>query len=71
MGKTVQILIFDSGNGILEINVEKIFEPLFTTKQQVVGLGLTSCRTIVNSHKGTLNITTNPTTFIVELPKNP
>jgi len=71
MGKTVQILISDSGDDILEINVEKIFEPLFTTKQQGTGLGLASCRTIVNSHKGTLNVTINPTTFIVELPKKP
>lgn len=69
MGKTVQILISDSGDGILEINVEKIFEPLFTTKQQGTGLGLASCRAIVHSHKGTLNVTINPTTFIVELPK--
>ncbi len=70
MGKTVQILISDSGNGILETNVEKIFEPLFTTKQQGTGLDLASCKTIVTSHKGTLNVRINPTTFIVELPKN-
>ncbi|PBO84431.1 MAG: hypothetical protein COA77_05310 [Thaumarchaeota archaeon] len=54
----------------LETNVEKIFEPLYTTKQQGTGLGLASCRTIVTSHKGTLNVRINSTTFIVELPKN-
>jgi len=69
LGKTIQISISDSGKGISEKNIEKIFEPLFTTKQQGTGLGLASCKTIVNNHKGTLNATTNPTTFIVELPK--
>ncbi len=70
MGERIQILISDSGDGLLETNVKKIFEPLFTTKQQGTGLGLASCRTIVTSHKGTLNVRINPTTFIVELPKN-
>jgi len=70
LGKIIQISISDSGEGITENNIEKIFEPLFTTKQQGTGLGLASCKTIVNSHKGTLNVTLNPTTFIVELPKN-
>jgi len=71
LGKIVQISISDSGKGFSGKDVEKIFEPLFTTKQQGTGLGLASCRTIVTSHKGTLNVTINPTTFIVELPKNP
>ena len=71
MSKIIQISISDSGKGISENNIEKIFEPLFTTKQQGTGLGLASCKAIVNSHKGTLNVTVNPTTFIVELPKNP
>jgi signal transduction histidine kinase len=70
LGKTIQISISDSGGGISEKNIEKIFEPLFTTKQQGTGLGLASCKTIVNSHKGTLTVTANPTTFVVELPKN-
>ncbi len=70
LGKTIQISISDSGEGISEKNIEKIFEPLFTTKQQGTGLGLASCKTIVNSHKGTLTVTANPTIFVVELPKN-
>ena len=70
LGKTIQISISDSGRGISEKNLENIFEPLFTTKQQGTGLGLASCKTIVNNHKGTLTVTTNPTTFVVTLPKN-
>ena len=70
LGKIIQISISDSGKGLSGKDVEKIFEPLFTTKQQGTGLGLASCKTIVTSHKGTLNVTVNPTTFIVELPKN-
>ena len=70
LGKTIQISISDTGKGFSEKNIEKIFEPLFTTKQQGTGLGLASCKTIVNSHKGTLTVTANPTTFVVTLPKN-
>ena len=70
LGKTIQISISDSGRGISEKNLENIFEPLFTTKQHGTGLGLASCKTIVNSHKGTLTVTANPTTFVVTLPKN-
>jgi len=70
LGQTIQISISDSGDGISEKNLEKIFEPLFTTKQHGTGLGLASCKTIVNNHKGTLTVTANPTTFVVTLPNN-
>ena len=37
----------DSGDGISDENISKIFEPLFTTKQKGTGLGLASCKNII------------------------
>ena len=59
----------DSGPGIPEKNLEIIFEPLFTTKQTGTGLGLASCRTIVEQHGGTISVKNNPTIFTVMIPK--
>jgi len=61
--------IEDSGSGILEENIEKIFEPLFTTKATGTGLGLVSCKNIVEQHEGTISVRNNPTVFSVKLPK--
>jgi len=67
----VFIEIEDSGPGILETNLDKIFEPLFTTKQTGTGLGLASCKSIIEKHGGTLSVRNKPTVFIVQLPKVP
>lgn len=61
--------IQDSGPGISEDVLPKIFEPLFTTKQQGTGLGLVSCKTIIEQHGGTINAYNNPTRFVIKLPK--
>jgi len=61
--------IINSGPGILENKLEKIFEPLFTTKQTGTGLGLSSVTNIVKQHNGTITVQNNPTTFTVTLPK--
>jgi two-component system sensor histidine kinase HydH len=61
----------DSGPGILETNVEKIFEPLFTTKQTGTGLGLASCKSIIEKHGGTISARNKPTVFTVQIPKVP
>jgi len=63
------IQFIDSGEGISEENMNKIFEPLFTTKQKGTGLGLASCKNIVEQHQGEINVTNNPTTFTIILPK--
>ena len=65
----VIIEVQDTGVGISEDNLPKIFEPLFTTKQHGTGLGLASCKSIVEAHGGTITIKTNPTRFFVKLPK--
>ncbi len=59
----------DSGEGITDENTSRIFEPLFTTKQKGTGLGLASCKNIIDQHNGKINVTNNPTTFTVTLCK--
>ena len=67
----VFIEVEDSGPGILETNMEQIFEPLFTTKQTGTGLGLASCKSIIEKHGGTLSVRNKPTVFTVQIPKVP
>jgi len=67
--KDIEIEFQDSGSGIPENNLKKIFEPMYTTKQTGTGLGLASCLTIVQQHGGTMLVKNNPTTFTVKIPK--
>jgi signal transduction histidine kinase len=59
----------DSGNGVPEEILPKIFEPLFTTKQRGTGLGLASCKRIIEQHGGSISIKTQPSVFTIKLPK--
>jgi signal transduction histidine kinase len=68
--ESVIIQITDSGPGIPEENLEKIFEPMFTTKFEGTGLGLASCKQFIELHGGTINVENNPTSFTISLPKN-
>jgi len=63
------IEVEDSGPGIAEEDLDKIFEPLFTTKQNGTGLGLSSCMNIIERHRGTISVKNNPTIFTIKLPK--
>jgi len=65
----VTISIMDSGPGIDETIFSKVFDPLVTSKQAGTGLGLASCKSIVEQHKGTISVQNYPTTFIIKLPK--
>jgi signal transduction histidine kinase len=60
----------DTGPSIPEKDLKKIFELLYTTKMEGTGLGLAGCKNIVQSHKGTITVHNNPTTFTITLPKN-
>lgn len=60
----------DSGKGIPQESTDKIFEPLFTTKQQGTGLGLSSVKSIIDAHNGTIFVTSPPTIFTITLPKS-
>lgn len=61
--------IEDSGPGIPENVLPKIFEPLFTTKPKGTGLGLATVKNIIEQHNGSVYVKNNPTIFTIHLPK--
>lgn len=67
--KEAIIEIEDSGPGFSKITSEKIFEPLTTTKQKGTGLGLVSCKQIIENHNGSISVKGDPTTFTIRIPK--
>jgi len=64
----VTIKIRDSGSGIPDEYLDKIFEPMFTTKKTGTGLGLVICKSIVEQHGGSISVSNKPTTFTIKLP---
>jgi PAS domain S-box-containing protein len=50
----VEILVRDSGGGIPDGELERIFQPFVTTKANGLGLGLAICRSVAESHRGRL-----------------
>lgn len=70
-GNEVRILIADTGLGIPEENLPKIFEPYFTTKETGSGLGLTLVFKIIKEHRGEISVKSREgegTSFIIILP---
>jgi len=68
---TVMVAVEDSGIGIDVDEVERMFEPLYTTKPTGLGMGLAIARTIVQAHGGQLHASNNPAggaTFDFTLP---
>ncbi len=68
----VSIAISDEGNGIALENIENIFSPFFSTKEEGKGLGLTFAQKIIDLHSGRLRVYNNPDqgcTFTVEIPR--
>lgn len=69
----VRIEFLDSGPGISEANLEKIWDPFFTTKPEGkgTGLGLAICRRVIEEHRGSISIESKPgkgTTVTILLP---
>lgn len=70
---TVEIIFTDTGCGIPTENLERLFEPFFSTKEEVegVGLGLWISYGIIQKHKGTIEVDSEVrkgTTFTITLP---
>jgi PAS domain S-box-containing protein len=55
----ILVAVRDSGPGIDPVNLERVFEPFYTTKTGGVGMGLSICQTIINAHGGRLWLSTN------------
>ncbi|HEV2334969.1 MAG TPA: PAS domain S-box protein [Stellaceae bacterium] len=69
-----EVRIADSGPGIAHDIAERLFQPFVTTKKTGMGLGLSICREIVESHHGRLAAAPNPsggTVFRLTLPVSP
>jgi two-component system sensor kinase FixL len=70
-GGAVQLRVRDNGPGIPERDLERVFQPFFTTKRGGHGLGLAVCRRIAAEHGGRLWAESRPgeyAEFVFELP---
>jgi two-component system, cell cycle sensor histidine kinase and response regulator CckA len=72
-GNYLCVTVSDTGTGIAPENLEKIFQPFFSTKatDKGTGLGLSTCQNIINSHNGFISVISQPgvgTEFKVYLP---
>jgi signal transduction histidine kinase len=59
-GKSVEISFNDTGKGIPQEQLNRIFNPFFTTKHRGTGLGLAISRNIVEKHDGTIEVESQP-----------
>lgn len=62
----------DSGKGIEQKNIENVFNPFFTTKEEGTGLGLAICYGIINRHEGEIKVKSVPdkgTCINIKLPQ--
>jgi len=69
---SVQITIADTGKGMSQENLSKIFNPFFTTKPKGTGLGLAICKRLIELHNGSIYVSSTPgdgTTFYITLPE--
>lgn len=66
-----EIKITDTGHGLKEADLKKVFEPFYTSKKQGTGLGLFVCKRIIENFNGHIELTSQPqegTTVIISLP---
>jgi signal transduction histidine kinase len=68
----ILVSLEDSGAGIDQQDLGHIFDPLFTTKPQGLGIGLSICRSIIQGHGGRLwavSTVGRGSTFFIQLPR--
>ncbi len=66
-----KITIQDEGKGMSEEDIQKIYDPFFSTKKEGTGLGLTICATILKDHQGRMDVSSElgkGTAFHIYLP---
>jgi len=69
----VEVSVTDTGVGISEDGLSKLFEPLFTTKAKGIGLGLPIVKGLVEGHQGVIDVESEVgkgSTFTVRLPRS-
>lgn len=70
-GKTIRIEFSDTGSGIREDLVNKVFQPFFTTKPKGTGLGLAISKQMIEQHDGSIAVANRPgggVLFTIRLP---
>jgi signal transduction histidine kinase len=68
----IRITVRDTGPGISAENMERIFQPLFTTKEKGIGLGLVLCRDLMEINGGSISVESEPgkgTEFMIRIPQ--
>jgi PAS domain S-box-containing protein len=73
-GERVEFVVSDTGVGMSEETMKKLWTPLFTTKARGMGFGLSICKRFVEAHGGTINVESalgKGSTFTVTLPIEP
>ena len=72
IGRAVRVEVSDTGSGIPEEILPRIFNPFVTTKTQGTGLGLAICRSICDAHRAQLDAQNNSggigCTFVIDFP---
>jgi hypothetical protein len=69
-----RLTIRDEGTGIAPEDLQKIFQPYYTTKEAGIGLGLAITERIIREHRGRVEVESDPdrgTTFTIVIPRNP
>lgn len=70
-GENLALTVKDNGAGMDPQTLSQVFEPMFTTKTKVLGMGLTVSKDIVESHRGTITAQSQPgagSVFTVTVP---
>lgn len=69
--QNIEIIFRDSGCGIDDFHLSKIFQPFYSTKEKGAGMGLAICERIIHNHGGEINVLTESgkgTQFTISLP---
>jgi two-component system sensor histidine kinase HydH len=71
LNKKAEIYVSDTGQGIPDVIVKKIFLPFYTTKEKGIGMGLALVQKIIVHHGGTISVNSlegSGSTFVITLP---